>query len=54
MTGVFAGAVVTHILGSSTDAGNLGHDFALLAVLVAIALVIQVIYLRPTSVDFQD
>ncbi|MDY5638349.1 MAG: MFS transporter [Parabacteroides sp.] len=54
MTGVFAGAVVTHILGSSTDAGNLGHDFALLAVLVAIALVIQVIFLRPTSVDFQD
>lgn len=54
MTGVFAGAVVTHILGSSTDAGNLGHDFALLAVLVAIALVFQVIYLRPTTFDFQD
>ena len=25
MTGVFAGAAITDILGKSTDAGNLGH-----------------------------
>lgn len=28
MTGVFAGAFITKLLGESTDAGNLGHDFA--------------------------
>jgi MFS family permease len=47
MTGVFAGAFVTSLLGKSTDAGNLGHDFAMLAGLVLIALVVQLYYLRP-------
>ena len=47
MTGVFAGAVITDFLGRSTDAGNLGHDFAMLAGVVLIALVIQLIFLRP-------
>ncbi len=54
MTGVFAGAVITQILGSSTDAGNLGHDFAMLAGLVAIALIIQICFLRPTEIDKTD
>ena len=31
MTGVFAGAIITKLLGESTDAGNLGHDFAMMA-----------------------
>ena len=48
MTGVFAGAVITDFLGRSTDAGNLGHDFAMLAGVVLVALVIQLIFLRPT------
>ena len=47
MTGVFAGAVITDFLGRSTDAGNLGHDFAMLAGVVLIALVVQLIFLRP-------
>ena len=47
MTGVFAGAVITDFLGRSTDAGNLGHDFAMLAGVVLIALVVQLISLRP-------
>ena len=47
MTGVFAGAAITDFLGRSTDAGNLGHDFAMLAGVVLIALVIQLIFLRP-------
>lgn len=48
MTGVFAGAAITDFLGRSTDAGNLGHDFAMLAGVVLVALVIQLIFLRPT------
>lgn len=54
MTGVFAGAAITNILGKSTDSGNLGHDFAMLAGLVLIALIIQIIFLRPKVVDKKD
>lgn len=51
MTGVFAGAAVTRFLGNSTDAGNLGHDFAMLAILVSVALIIQVLFLKPKTVN---
>lgn len=54
MTGVFAGAAVTRFLGSSTDAGNLGHDFAMLAGLVLVALVIQVLFLKPKTMNQTD
>lgn len=54
MTGVFAGATITDILGRSTDAGNLGHDFAMLAGLVLVALIIQVSFLRPKVVNKTD
>lgn len=54
MTGVFAGAAVTDWLGKSTDAGNLGHDFARLAGLVLVALLIQVLCLRPKVADRTD
>lgn len=40
MTGVFAGAAITDLLGRSTDAGNLGHDFAMLAGIVALSATI--------------
>jgi len=52
MTGVFAGAFITDLLGKSTDSGNLGKDFAMLSVIVFIALVIQLYFLRPKSNDF--
>lgn len=54
MTGVFAGALITDLLGKSTDAGNLGKDFAMLAGIVLIALVIQLSFLRPKANDFVD
>ncbi len=54
MTGVFAGAFITDWLGKSTDAGNLGKDFAMLSGIVAIALIIQVSFLRPKVNDFTD
>ena len=52
MTGVFAGAYITDLLGKSTDAGNLGKDFAMLAGIVLVALVIQIAFLRPKHNDF--
>jgi len=47
MTGVFAGAFITDRLGKSTDKGNLGKDFALLAAVVLLALIVQLFFLRP-------
>lgn len=49
MTGVFAGAMVTSLLGKSMDDGHLGRDFALLAILVLVALVMQLYFLRPQT-----
>ena len=50
MTGIFAGAMVTDLLGKSTDAGNLGRDFAMLAVIVLVAFIIQAVFLRPKKI----
>ncbi len=52
MTGVFAGAFITDWLGKSTDAGKLGKDFAMLAAIIAVALIIQLALLRPKHKDF--
>ena len=52
MVGVFAGAFVTDWLGKSTDAGNLGKSFAMLAAIVLAALIIQLSFLRPRVNDF--
>lgn len=54
MVGVFAGAFITDLLGKSTDAGNLGSDFAMLAGIVAVALIIQLLFLRPTMNDYVE
>ena len=49
MTGVFAGALVTQVLGRWTDGGNLGMGFALLGGVVALALALQLFCLRPVT-----
>lgn len=54
MTGVFAGAFITNLLGKSTDAGTLGKDFAMLAGIVLVALIIQLSFLKPKANDFVE
>lgn len=54
MVGVFSGALVTDLLGRSTDAGNLGKGFAMLAVLVLVAVIIQLYSLHPSRNDFVE
>ena len=51
MVGVFAGAMITSVLGSWSDDGNLGMGFALLAAVVAVAVVIQLYSLHPKTDD---
>jgi len=45
---------ITSLLGKSTDEGNLNRDFALMAVVVLVMLVVQVCFLRPKTVDMKD
>ena len=49
MIGVSAGAFITHLLGRWGDSGNLGAGFAMLAIVVAIALGVQLYFLRPKT-----
>jgi hypothetical protein len=49
MVGVFFGAFITDLLGRSSDAGNLGKSFAMLGGVVLIAVMVQLIFLRPKS-----
>ncbi|HSO89091.1 MAG TPA: MFS transporter [Draconibacterium sp.] len=51
MTGVFAGAFITDLLGKSTDSGNLGRDLAMLAIPVALAVVLLLTTLKPKFAD---
>ena len=49
MVGVFAGAAVTQVLGKWTDGGNLGMGFAMLSIVVVVALALQLFTLRPKT-----
>ena len=49
MVGVFAGAAVTQVLGKWTDGGDLGTGFAMLSIVVAAALALQLFCLKPTT-----
>lgn len=49
MVGVFAGAAVTQVLGRWADGGDLGFGFVILAAVVAVALILQIIFLNPKT-----
>ena len=49
MTGVFAGAAVTTVLGSWADKGTLGFGFVVLGLVVVLALAAQLYFLRPKT-----
>ena len=49
MTGVFAGAAVTQVLGKWTDGNHLGTGFAFLGGIVALALLAQLWFLKPQT-----
>lgn len=47
MSGVIAGGYITKMLGKSTDAGNLGRDFGVMAVVILVVVFIQILILKP-------
>lgn len=49
MTGVFAGALVTQVLGDWASKGNLGLGFAYMSIIIAVAVILQLTILRPKT-----
>ncbi len=49
MTGVFAGAMVTNVLGRWAEGGNLGLGFALMGCILLAALALQLAVLKPKT-----
>ena len=53
MTGVMMGAVCTQILGKWAEGGNLGLAFAVLGGITALALLVQIVVLKPQTDDMK-
>lgn len=51
LAGISAGAVITNVMGKSADAENMGRDFALLAIVVLVAIILQLTVLKPTVIN---
>jgi MFS transporter, ACS family, D-galactonate transporter len=51
LAGISAGAVITDLLGKSADAGNMRHDFARLSIIVVVAIVLQLVVLKPKTMN---
>jgi MFS transporter, ACS family, D-galactonate transporter len=54
LAGISAGAVITEFLGKASDNGNMGHIFVLLTVVVAVAIVLQLVTLHPKTVNMTE
>jgi MFS family permease len=54
LVGISAGAVITGFLGKSADAGNMRHDFAMLSIVVVAAIVLNLIVLKPKTINMTE
>lgn len=54
LVGIASGAFITNLLGKSIDSGNLGRDFAVLGVVVVVAIVLQLTMLRPKHINMTE
>lgn len=54
LAGISAGAVITGLLGKWADAGNLRSSFAMLSVVVVIAIILNMIVLKPKTINKTD
>ena len=54
MVGVFAGASVTHLMGTWSDGGHLGTAFAFLSAIVCVALLLELCCLHPKTTEAQQ
>jgi MFS family permease len=49
MSGTFAGALITSVMGMLSEKGNLGFGFSILVVIVFAAIMLQLFVLKPTA-----
>lgn len=54
LVGISAGALITSLLGKSADSGNLGRDFLMMITPVLIAIILQLIVLKPKTVNMTE
>lgn len=54
LAGISAGAVITGFLGKSADEGTMRHDFAMLSVIVVVAIVLQLVILKPKTINITE
>lgn len=54
LAGIASGAMITNFLGKSADAGHLGSDFAVLGIVVVIAIVLQLAVLKPKTINMTE
>ncbi len=54
LVGISAGAAITGFLGKSADAGNMRHDFAMLSVAVVAAIALNLLVLKPKTINKTD
>lgn len=53
MVGVFSGAAITQLLGKWTDGGQLGYGFAVLGAVVFVAMLAQLLLLKPKTANME-
>ena len=51
LVGISAGAFITSLLGKSADSGSLGRDFAILGIVVLVAIILQLTMLHPKQMN---
>jgi MFS transporter, ACS family, D-galactonate transporter len=54
LVGISSGAFITNFLGKSIDGGNLGKNFAMLGVVVVVAIVLQLTMLKPKTINMTE
>lgn len=54
LVGISAGALITSLLGKSADSGNLGRDFLMMITPVLIAIILQLVVLKPKTINMTE
>ena len=54
LVGIASGAFITNYLGKTFDAGNMGKNFAMLGIVVVVAIVLQLTMLKPKYINKTD
>ena len=54
LVGIASGAFITNYLGKTSDAGNMGKNFAMLGIVVVVAIVLQLTMLKPKYINKTD